>query len=80
MNFSEIDSERRKDLEKYYKKIRKCSICKKKYGDNTNSRDRTCPICAIKLRANYDPERSKFGRLGIGLGGEELPQDTLNLT
>ena len=46
----DLDDFRRKDLHKYYDKVKVCRLCKKKYGDNIKSKIRLCPICMVKLK------------------------------
>lgn len=41
--------ENRKDLDKYYVEIRRCIICKQKYGNDTDKDDGICPICQTRL-------------------------------
>lgn len=37
------------ELEKYYKKVITCKLCKSKYGIDTKTDSRICPACEVRL-------------------------------
>jgi rRNA maturation endonuclease Nob1 len=53
------------ELEKYYKFIKICVLCKKEYGvDKKYKKDnKLCPICAYKMRNNKKVKMQIAGRL-----------------
>ncbi len=43
--------ERRTDLEKYYKRVLICKLCKKEFGtDSIEDNDNLCPFCHSRMQ------------------------------
>jgi len=46
----QIENERRKELEKYYKRVKVCRVCQRPYGYDTKKTEGICWPCTLKYQ------------------------------